>query len=280
MLQRRTFISSRWYAEPISLTAKSDLQRSRPLFEDSPTGLFCGNLAFGVKEETILQAFGKFGTVTQARLGRQKQNSKPPNGWGGYTGGFCFIDFASHDEAGAALQALNGANIDGLPITLKYYRPSTETPKKQNKQALLGQDQKYIRTQPLVTGTVTRTGTMTKTVAVTTNHRRLDKYTQTHHVQKETELVHDPVGILVEGDVIKYQHFPPNYYAERAARGKGQVKFVLKEIVSPFGTPVEERTPNVGVDPGHVKKTIRRGSRDNVVTTAVHRRVRPAEMDK
>jgi RNA recognition motif-containing protein len=276
IFQRRTFLSSsRHYAETIDGTAQSDLQNREPLTDD-PTTLFCGNLAFGVKEETILQAFGKFGTVTHARLGNGYKN-KNRNGWNGFNGGFCFVEFASPEEAGAALEAMNGTEIDGLPINLKYYQPSFRTGKtndgskesNQSKKPVSKQDEEYTRTQPLKTGTVSRTGTMLKTVAVTTNHRRLDKYTQTHHVQEETELVHDPQGILVEGDLIKYQHFPPDLYAERAMRGKKNVKFVLKEVVTPFGIPVEDRTPNLGVEQAPTKKTKRRGSKDKVPTTAV-----------
>jgi hypothetical protein len=264
ILQRRTFVSSsRRYAEPIAPTTRPDPPNSELSTENNQTTLFCGNLAFGVEHQTILNAFGKFGTVKTARTGERYTN-RPGNGWGGYNGGYCFIEFASHEEAGAALKALNGADISGLPINLGWARPPTpklhkEEGLKKRKQA---QDEEYMRTQPLVTGTVSRTGTMTKTVAVTTNHRRLDKYTQTHHVQEETKLVHDPKGILVEGDVIKYQHFPPNHYADRITRGKGKVKFVLREVVTAFGIPVEERTSNLGPEHTPEKKSKRRESRD------------------
>lgn len=280
VFQTRTLSSSgRLYAGPVDGVAQSDPRTTQPSTDDKPTSLFYGNLAFGIEEETIVQAFSKYGTVKGVRLPKvlqRKSRNNSRKGWGGYNGGFCFVDFASHAEAGAALEAMNGVEIGDRAINLEYEKPSTARPtsdqthlkksvsKPSNDimKTLSARDQEYVRTQPLVTGTVSRTGTMLKTVAVTTNHRKLDKYTKTHHGEEETELVHDPQCILVEGDVIKYQHFPPDLYAERAARGKTKVKFILKEVVTPFGIPIEERTPYVAAEQALGKTKSSLGSKD------------------
>lgn len=272
--QRKAFLSSsRCHASSIDGTTQSDLQTAQSPSSDKPRSLFCKNIPFQIEKETVLEAFRKAGPV----LDVHRKNVK----WERHNGGFCFVDFASHEDAAAALNAMNGVEIGGRAIELEYQnaaeksnvegkvfkqKQTKNTP--QRKKSLSRQDEEYSRTQPLVTGTVTRTGTMLKTVAVTTKHRRLDKYTQTHHVEEETELVHDPQGILVEGDVIKYQHFPPDLYAERAARGKNKIRFVLKEVVTPFGTPVEERTPRVAVEQKPGKKTRREGSKNKLAATA------------
>ena len=271
--QRKAFLSSsRCYALPVGDTTQSDLQTTQTPSDLESKTLFCKNIPFHIEKETVLEAFRKAGPVLDVHR-RQKA-------WEHHNGGFCFVDFASHEDAAAALNAMNGVEIGGRPIQLEYQvaqdksnaegkvvknKQSKDTPK--SKKPLSKQDEEYSRTQPLVTGTVTRTGTMLKTVAVTTKHRRLDKYTQTHHVEEETELVHDPQGILTEGDVIKYQHFPPDLYAERSARGKTKVRFVLREVVTPFGTPVEERTPRVAVEQKQEKKTRRGGSKDKLAAT-------------
>lgn len=180
-----------------------------------------------------MYAFSKHGNVTGIRLHQklEKRNDER-RGWGGYNGGFCFVTFATAEEAAAAQKAMNGADIDGRVVDVRF------------EQGISARDQEYVRSQPLVTGTVSRTGTMSKTVSVTTKRRYLDKLTKTHHFKEESVLVHDPQNILAEGDVIKYQHFPLDVYEVRKARGKKQVRFVLKEIVTPFGKPIEERTPS------------------------------------
>lgn len=163
------------------------------------------------------------------------------------------MTLASAEEAAAARDALNGTEIAGRAIEVKMHDGSPRKsdpqaarlgPALESKQELSMRDQDYIRTAALITGTVTRAGKSPKTVSVTTNRRYLDEATKTHHISEESVLVHDPQNILVEGDVIKYQHFPPDLYEARAARGKKGVRFVLKEVVTPFGVPVEERVQN------------------------------------
>jgi RNA recognition motif-containing protein len=187
--------------------------------------------------------------------------------WGGYNGGFCFVTLASAEEAEAALNGVDGTEIGGRVVHVEHQqkgKPATgktmldARPGHVFREPLSARDEEYVRTQPLVTGTVSRTGTMLMTVAVTTNRRYLDTDTKTHHVKEETVLVHDPEGILAEGDVVKYQHLPPDVYDKRAARGKTNVKHILKEIVTPFGIPVEERTPSLTNKPNPDKSRKRK----------------------
>ncbi|KAL2441855.1 hypothetical protein ABEF95_016732 [Exophiala dermatitidis] len=99
----------------------------------------------------------------------------------------------------------------------------------------------------ILTGHVTRTGTMRKTVRVTRTIQVYDKFLRKYWKKTAHDLVHDPQDILNEGDVITYGPFPADMRAEREQKGKlggnRQVKFVLKDIITPFGVPVEARTP-------------------------------------
>jgi ribosomal protein S17 len=105
-----------------------------------------------------------------------------------------------------------------------------------------------LKTGRRITGTVIRTHTMAKTVAVATNRQRFDRFLQKHYTRPSKTLVHDPEEILVEGDVIEYGVFPPLERAERIKMGKGKrVKYVLVRVVTPFGTPLKQRRLRVGL---------------------------------
>lgn len=101
---------------------------------------------------------------------------------------------------------------------------------------------------------------MQKTVRVTRTVQVWHRHFQKHYKRPHHDLVHDPTNILAEGDVVTYGPFPAAERAERVAMGKmGRdhgVKYVLREVVTPFGTAVEQRTPrSVGGEPGRWKGT-------------------------
>ena len=79
--------------------------------------------------------------------------------------------------------------------------------------------------------------------------QHFDSFLQKHYTRPLHEKVHDPSNILHEGDVITYGLFPPSERAKREAIGKlggterkRGVRFTLREVVTPFGTPVDQRT--------------------------------------
>ena len=85
---------------------------------------------------------------------------------------------------------------------------------------------------------------MAKTVAVSTNRQYFDRSFQKHYTKASKALVHDPNETLVRGDVIEYGVFPPVERAERIKSGKGKrVKYVVRDVVTPFGIPLDKRVP-------------------------------------
>jgi Ribosomal protein S17 len=86
---------------------------------------------------------------------------------------------------------------------------------------------------------------MKQTVVVSSNRQYFDKFLQKHYSKPSKSLVHDPQDILVEGDVVAYGLFPPDQRAERVKRGKKNIKYVLRDVITPFGLPLEQRTPRV-----------------------------------
>ncbi|KIV96229.1 hypothetical protein PV10_00119 [Exophiala mesophila] len=104
-----------------------------------------------------------------------------------------------------------------------------------------------------LTGTVTRTGTMHKTVRVTQKTQTWNKQLQKHYSAKIQRLVHDPEEITIEGDVVTIGLFTPEIREQREKLGKigkGRIEYMIKEIVTPFGKTVEERRSQRAVAAG------------------------------
>ncbi|EXJ60106.1 hypothetical protein A1O7_04258 [Cladophialophora yegresii CBS 114405] len=131
----------------------------------------------------------------------------------------------------------------------------------------------FLSTSPTQIATVTRIGTMQKTVRATRNILTFHAPYQKYYTRPTHVLVHDPHNLLHEGDVIRYGGFPPSWRAQRDARGQIVVKrhrprdrngvvkelgvrHVVREVVTPFGVPVSQRTERVvGGVPGKWKGT-------------------------
>ena len=82
------------------------------------TKLFVGNLSFNTTENDLQDAFAAHGTVTEANLMTDRATGRPR--------GFGFITMSSPQEAQEAINALNGANLDGRNLTVNEARPREE----------------------------------------------------------------------------------------------------------------------------------------------------------
>ena len=80
--------------------------------------LYVGNLAYSMSDSDLQQIFSPHGTVQSAQviMDRDPGRSK----------GFGFIEMGSDAEAQAAIQALNGAEVEGRTLTVNEARPKTE----------------------------------------------------------------------------------------------------------------------------------------------------------
>ena len=76
--------------------------------------LFVGNLDYSVKAEDLRAAFEKFGKVIDAVVISDRET--------GRSRGFGFIEFATEEEATAAL-ALNGTMMNDRPINVNPAKP-------------------------------------------------------------------------------------------------------------------------------------------------------------
>jgi len=84
------------------------------------TKLFVGNLSFNTTENDLQDAFAAHGTVTEANLVMDRMSGRPR--------GFGFVTMGTEEEAQAAINALNGASIDGRAVTVNIARPKEERP--------------------------------------------------------------------------------------------------------------------------------------------------------
>jgi cold-inducible RNA-binding protein len=82
------------------------------------TKLYVGNLSFNTTENDLQDAFAAHGTVTEANLMMDRATGQPR--------GFAFVTMSSPQEAQAAIQALNGTQLDSRTITVNEARPKTE----------------------------------------------------------------------------------------------------------------------------------------------------------
>ena len=74
--------------------------------------LFIGNLSFKSSEDSLAEIFGEYGTVVQVRLPTDRETGRMK--------GFGYVEMGSIDEAKAALDALNGQDVDGRSIRIDY----------------------------------------------------------------------------------------------------------------------------------------------------------------
>jgi len=80
--------------------------------------LYVGNLTYGATDSTLLQLFEAHGTVQSAQVIMDRDT--------GRSKGFGFVEMGSDAEAQAAIDALNGKEVDGRALTVNEARPKSE----------------------------------------------------------------------------------------------------------------------------------------------------------
>src|SRR5215510_15861232 len=80
--------------------------------------LYVGNLAYSIDDGSLQQIFGAHGTVQSAQVIMDRDT--------GRSKGFGFVEMGSDQEAQAAIQALNGKEVDGRQLTVNEARPRPE----------------------------------------------------------------------------------------------------------------------------------------------------------
>jgi RNA recognition motif-containing protein len=77
--------------------------------------LYVGNLSYGISDSDLEQLFSQHGTVQSAQVIMDRDT--------GRSKGFGFVEMGSDQEAQAAIQALNGKEVEGRALTVNEARP-------------------------------------------------------------------------------------------------------------------------------------------------------------
>jgi cold-inducible RNA-binding protein len=77
--------------------------------------IYVGNLPFQTTEDRLRQKFAAFGEVSEVAIPTDRET--------GRARGFGFVTMPNAEEAKAAMEALNGADLDGRPIKVNEAQP-------------------------------------------------------------------------------------------------------------------------------------------------------------
>ena len=72
--------------------------------------LYVGNLSYTTTEESLREAFEEHGAVESATIVTDRDTGRPR--------GFGFVEMPSSEEAQHAIDAMNGQQLDGRPLTV------------------------------------------------------------------------------------------------------------------------------------------------------------------
>ena len=80
--------------------------------------LYVGNLSYNTTQDTLQTEFGTHGQVEEVAIINDRETGRPR--------GFAFVTMTNDEEARAAIEGLNGREIDGRTITVNEARPKTD----------------------------------------------------------------------------------------------------------------------------------------------------------
>ena len=76
--------------------------------------MYVSNLSFHTTDDNLRELFGKFGTVTSAKVITDRET--------GRSRGFGFVEMAVEKEAKEAIQALNNKEVEGRALAVSVAR--------------------------------------------------------------------------------------------------------------------------------------------------------------
>ena len=82
--------------------------------------IYVGNLAYGVTDAQLMQAFAQYGEVAEAKVVMDRVT--------GRSKGFGFVKMPNQAEGQAAINALNETVLDGRNLKISEARPREERP--------------------------------------------------------------------------------------------------------------------------------------------------------
>lgn len=83
--------------------------------------IYVGNLSWGTDSDALRNAFAAHGEVSRANVMTDRET--------GRSRGFGFVEMPNASEAQAAIDALNGQDMDGRALRVNEARPREERPR-------------------------------------------------------------------------------------------------------------------------------------------------------
>lgn len=83
--------------------------------------LFIGSLAWATTDDSLKEFFSGVGNVVSANVIMDRETNRSK--------GFGFVEMSSDEEAKAAVEQLNGKELDGRAIVVAEARPREERPR-------------------------------------------------------------------------------------------------------------------------------------------------------
>ena len=80
--------------------------------------IFVGNLSFGTTEDTVRSLFESYGSVDRVNIVTDRDT--------GQARGFAFVEMGVDAEGNAAINGLNGRDVDGRTLNVNEARPKAE----------------------------------------------------------------------------------------------------------------------------------------------------------
>ena len=77
--------------------------------------IYVGNLPFEIDDTELESTFTAYGEVSSARVIQDRES--------GRSRGFGFVEMSDNTQAEAAIQALNGKDFNGRPLTVNEAKP-------------------------------------------------------------------------------------------------------------------------------------------------------------
>ena len=77
--------------------------------------IYIGNMSYDTTEENLRQAFEAYGEVVSVNIITDRDSGRPK--------GFGFVEMGSKEEATAAIEALNGQEMNGRQVNVNEARP-------------------------------------------------------------------------------------------------------------------------------------------------------------
>ena len=77
--------------------------------------IYVGNLSFKVSDQELMEVFEQFGDVTSAKVIKDRET--------GRSKGFGFVEMENDSEAQAAINKLDGTEINGRTVKVNKARP-------------------------------------------------------------------------------------------------------------------------------------------------------------